>query len=219
MVGKKDVVNLENSNDILKDIVDSFYDIPFGNSQFQIEKFIIANNITPERAYRSIGLELHSKLQNLLDEKYNRILLEFEMKIKEKQIQELEEGSYERLVLEIEREKLLQKLPFADKLINDTIQECNILYSWYKKFPKYTREQFEEGEYKYYLEKSKREVIGMTGARESIFNMLEDISGIKETIEKMKNSDPAEWPKIRNEITNALNLEIDSRPDKVEQLK
>jgi hypothetical protein len=141
------------------------------------------------------------------------------MKIKERQIQELEEGSYERLVLEIEREKLLQKLPFADKLINDAIQECNILYSWYKKFPKYTREQFEEGEHKYYLEKSKREVIGMTGAKESLFNMLEDSSGIKETIDKMRNSDPSEWPKIRNEMTNALNLEIDSRPDKVEMLK
>lgn len=216
MENKQELVNLDNSEDILKNIVESFYDIPFGNSKFQIEKFIISGNVTPERAYRAIGLELYDKLQTLLDEKYNRIRLSYEIEIRKAQIMDLEEGSYERMVQEIELTRIMQKIPFTEKLINDAIEECNVLYSWFKKFPKYTREEFENGEYNYYLEKAKRESIGITGPKESLFNILEDSSSIKETIDKMRESDPADWQKIRDEMPSLLKLEIDSRPDRIE---
>ena len=49
-------VTNENVAAVLQEVQEAFYDIPFENSQFQTEAFVIAAQLTPERAYRAIGL-------------------------------------------------------------------------------------------------------------------------------------------------------------------
>ena len=56
------IITEQNTSDIIKEVQDAFFDIPFENSAFQTENFVIANQITPERAYRAIGLRMNNKL-------------------------------------------------------------------------------------------------------------------------------------------------------------
>ena len=42
-----------------------------------------------------------------------------------------------------------------------------------------TREEFEAGEYRHFLEDLNRQELGMSGAKESLINMLDDIKGIE----------------------------------------
>ena len=74
-----ELVSFENTSDIIEEIESAFYEIPFENSKFQTESFVIAAQITPERAYRSIGLRMHSKLQALNEAKYSRELEEIQL--------------------------------------------------------------------------------------------------------------------------------------------
>lgn len=70
---------------ILKEIEDTFFDIPFGNSHFQIENFIVNAEITPERAFRAVGLQLMDKLKALKKAKFADKRLEIDIEeIKEK---------------------------------------------------------------------------------------------------------------------------------------
>ena len=60
-------VTLENSLDLLEMLDETYSDIPMENSDFQIKNFVINSSITPERAFRSIGLNLRSLLERLND--------------------------------------------------------------------------------------------------------------------------------------------------------
>ena len=55
-------VNTDNAAEVIREIEDAFWNIPFENSAFQTENFVLAAQITPERAYRAIGLRMHKKL-------------------------------------------------------------------------------------------------------------------------------------------------------------
>ena len=176
------IVNKNNCQEVLNQIEDAFYDIPFGNSAFQTEMFVIAAQITPERAYRTIGLELHQKISQLKDHQQSRMkselkILKYKEKLKNKDI-----DFYEKSNLELKIAGYEDSLNWLNKLENDTIVELNILYSHFLKFPRFTREQFEKGEQVHFEQRLRRQVIGVTGAKESIINMIED----KCTIEKFE---------------------------------
>lgn len=52
------LITLDTVNDIVSELYESFDNIPFENSDFQNENFVISSQITPERAYRAIGLRM-----------------------------------------------------------------------------------------------------------------------------------------------------------------
>ena len=65
-----DTIDQSNADDVINEINEAFFDIPFENSEFQTENFVIAASITPERAYRAIGLRLQSRLRALQEAKF-----------------------------------------------------------------------------------------------------------------------------------------------------
>ena len=173
------IITEQNTSDIIKEVQDAFFDIPFENSAFQTENFVIANQITPERAYRAIGLRMNNKLiavqESLIDREIT-LVEEDELRAK---INDPQSTSFEIRKAELELKKKQINKPFHNKLINDAIQELNILYKHFKALPKYTREEFEAGEYRHFLEDLNRQELGMSGAKESLINMLDDIKGIE----------------------------------------
>jgi hypothetical protein len=173
------LISTENAHDIIKEIEDAFYDIPFENSAFQTENFLIAGQITPERAYRAIGLRMHKKLIAVQEALFD---LEIE-KVKDEQILEKlsspDYDKFEKRKLEIEYKKKQIYKPFNAKLLNDALKELNVLYKHFKALPKYTREQFEAGEKRHFLEDLNRQAQGITGPRESLVNMIDDIASIE----------------------------------------
>ena len=153
-----ELIKYEDVNNIIKEITDAFYDIPFGNSQFQIENFVIGGERTPERAYRAIGLAMSSKLQALKEAYYGRKKEDIDIEELEYKIKKTK-NKFDKKRYAIKIEQKLSNRKSTDKLINDALAELNVLYNAFKKLPKFTREEFEKGEYKYFEQKLSRQVL------------------------------------------------------------
>lgn len=167
-------VTLANVNDVLRELEEAYYDIPFENSDFQTRNFVIASQITPERAYRAIGLRIFNRIRALKEAMYERKLEDIDIEEMRAKINDPNIDEYERRRLEIKIQQKLDNRSYIDKLINDAIHECNVLYAEFKKFPKFTREQFEAGEYRHFDTRLQRQLHNVVGAAESLVNMKED---------------------------------------------
>jgi hypothetical protein len=155
---------------------EAFFDIPFGNSAFQIRNFIINAAHTPERAYRSIGLGMRAKINALKEAYYNLKKEEIDIeelvaKIKTDQMNDFEKR---RTLLEIERKEEIRQ--DIKKLINDALAELHEFYTVFKSLPRFTRQQFEAGERKYFEIRLQKMALGVQGPLESLDNMGADIS-------------------------------------------
>jgi hypothetical protein len=173
------LTTLQNTNEALLNIEKRFYNIPFENSNFQNNAFVVAAQITPERAYRAIGLRIHSKLRALQENYFN----ERKSEIRIGELQELIESSstskWDKMRHELEIEQILTSRPYTEKLKNDAMQEISCLYAHLEKLPEYTREEFEAGEMQHFIETSKRQTNGITGGEESLVNMIKDIPALE----------------------------------------
>jgi hypothetical protein len=100
-------------------------------------------------------------------------------------------GKFERRKLELKLKHLTLNDSWSRKLLNDVLQEVTFYYEKFKSFPRYTREQFEAGEQLYFQESLSRQLLGITGAKEAIINMMDDVKTI-EHIEKAVKELPAD---------------------------
>lgn len=173
------VINIENTEDILAEIQSAFYDIPFENSKFQTECFVLAAQTTPERVYRAIGLRMHSKLSALNEAKFTRLKDEVDLEEIEYKLNHGELSKFDRKREEIKKQEILSKIPWTNKLINDALVELTVLYKHFKALPKYTREDFESGEKLHFEQKLSRQLAGIEGTKESLVNMNEDLKALE----------------------------------------
>ncbi len=196
-------ITLQNSPDIIREIEQAFYDIPFENSQFQMEHFVIAAQITPERAYRSIGLQMMNKLQALNSAKFVKMKQNVDLDEIEHRLQDPALNEFDKRREEIKKQEILESQSWNDKLINDTLITLNILYSHFKQLPKYTREEFEQGEKLHFEQKLNRSLLGIEGPKESLINMNEDITALKYLQTKLANLLNPSQEELKN-ITQTL---------------
>jgi hypothetical protein len=171
---KQDLIKVEDVPNVLDEIEDAFYDIPFGNSEFQIHAFVVAAQRTPARAYRIIGLQLLGKIDAIRGAMYAQELSKIEIEEKEAQLEDPDLSRFERRKLELELKRLQTGEKHRDKLLNDALTELSVLYNEFKRFPRYTRAQFEAEEPAHY-ELSLNRQIQASGAMESLLNMKEDL--------------------------------------------
>ena len=185
-------VNDSNVAEVLTEIQDAFYDIPFENSQFQTEAFVIASQITPERAYRAIGLRMHSKIQAVLEAKHGRAKEDIDLEELEAKIANPETNDFDRRRAQLDVSFKIANRKYTDKLMNDAVAELNVLYKHFKQLPKYTREEFETGERVHFTERLQRQISGCQGAAESITNMDGDLPNMlkfEESVALLTNND------------------------------
>jgi hypothetical protein len=169
-----------NVTNVLEEIQQAFFDIPFENSQFQTDTFVVGAQVTPERAYRAIGLRMNSKIQALLEAQYSRAKEDIDIEELEEKIQNPETGKFDRKRAELDIKYKLSNRRYTDKLVNDAITELNVLYRHFKALPKYTREEFEKGEQHHFEIKLTRQLEGIQGAAESLANMQHDTPSLLE---------------------------------------
>ncbi|OGP87134.1 MAG: hypothetical protein A2031_07980 [Deltaproteobacteria bacterium RBG_19FT_COMBO_43_11] len=160
---------------IIAEIETAFFDIPFGNSAFQIQNFIINAQYTPERAYRAIGLTISTKIKALKEAYYGLKKENIDIEELQEKIADPATGKYDKARAELEIEKKKENRNWGKKLVNDALAELECLYVAYKKLPKLTRAEFEAGERKHFEIKLKKQAAGITGALESIDNMNVDL--------------------------------------------
>lgn len=168
-----DLITLENTNDVIEEIEKAFFDIPFENSRFQTERFVINASLTPERAYRTIGLRMHNRLRALKEAQYSRMRQDVDIDEARARLEDPNTNKFDKRRAEIDIQEKLSSRSFTDKLINDAIAELNVLYAYFKRLPKFTREEFEAGEYRYFSKSLTRQLQGVVGAAESLANMDE----------------------------------------------
>jgi hypothetical protein len=116
------LITTDNAHDVIKEVEDAFFDIPFENSAFQTENFVIAGQITPERAYRAIGLRMNKKLiavQEALIGKEMEKIEEEEIRAK---LESPDYNQFEKRKFELELQKSypkLCKIEYYDKIFQD----------------------------------------------------------------------------------------------------
>ena len=167
----KQLVTRENTEDVIKEIEDAFFDIPFENSQFQTEHFVINAALTPERAYRTIGLRMHNRLRALREAQFQRMREDVDIDELRAKLKLSETNKFDKRRHEIDIQEKLANRAFTEKLINDAIAELNVLYHHFKRLPKFTRQQFEAAEHEYFSMNLERQMKGIVGAAESLQNM------------------------------------------------
>jgi len=159
---------------IIEEVESAFYDIPFENSAFQDKYFVLASQITPARAYRALGLRMSAKIRALKEARYALMLENVEIDELRYKMSLPETSEFDKRRYEIEIQKRLDLRSWAAKLVNDAIVELEYLYSEFKKFPRYTREQFEKEEMSHFAARLSRQVNGIDGASESLHNIVVD---------------------------------------------
>jgi hypothetical protein len=204
-----EIITLENTNDIIQEIETAFWDIPFENSDFQNEMFVVAAQITPERAYRAIGLRMNAKLRALNEAKYGRMLEDIDIEEIEEQLNSGTLDKFEARRKQIELAQKREARNYTNKLINDAIRELSCLYKHFKALPKYTREQFEAGEKVHFQQSLTRQTAGISGAIESLININEDMAAIEQYEQQVALLD-----NISTEQLSQLLLEM---PNKISQ--
>ncbi|MHB8098074.1 MAG: hypothetical protein ACYDD5_00610 [Sulfuricurvum sp.] len=167
-------ITQSNSIDIMKELQERIYDIPFDNSQFQNENFIINSALTPERAYRSAALRLQSRLEALKEASFNKRKNDIKIKKIQRKL-DVETDDLEIELLKIEIEEIVSAEGYSNKLINDAIVESQQLYNFIQSCPKYTREDFEKAERTHFEMKLIEEVRGVTGVIKALSDMGVDL--------------------------------------------
>jgi|SRR3990167_904724 len=167
----KNLITIENTGDVIKEIEEAFFDIPFENSQFQTEHFVINAALTPQRAYRAIGLRMNNRLRALREAQFSRMREDIDMEELRAKADDQTVSKYDRRRAEIDILQKLSNRAFTEKLINDALAELNVLYAHFKRLPRFTREEFEVAEQTYFRESLTRQVSGVVGANESLTNM------------------------------------------------
>lgn len=165
-------LNNQNLSEVLQNIEKDFYDIPFGNTQYQIEKFVINQAQTPQRAYRTIGLQLINLIQSLEDSVLNNEKIKIDIEeLEDKLKPERQVDRFERRRLEVDLISKKRMLVRQEKSISDNLKQIEIYHSYYNTLPKYTREEFEQAEENYYLKHLHTQALGYTGAQEALLSM------------------------------------------------
>lgn len=137
---KKNIMSSDISivNEKHKELHETFLQIFNGRSHYQISNFVVGSHCTLERQYDQCVTELQAKYYNIRHADISRRKL-----IQE--ISEMSEGFDKE-----EKELELEQLEIA---IISNIREFDYLYSIFKSMPKFTAEQLQEAESKYWLER------------------------------------------------------------------
>jgi hypothetical protein len=117
---------------------DAFLEIFQGRSDFQLENFVVNAHTSPERQYAQCVLELQNKYYSIKQADISRRKINHEIK-------------NEECPFTIEEKQL--ELEQLDIAMLGALREFDTLYKIYQKFPRYTNEQLQKAESKYWLER------------------------------------------------------------------
>lgn len=175
--------------DAITEIESAFFDIPFENSDFQNENFVLAAQITPARAYRALGLRMSAKLRAIDELKFARQLEEIDIEEKQAKIASIDTNDFDKRRAKIEIDKILSTRNYTDKLLNDAIHDLNFMYTQFKQYPRYTRETFELEERQHFDESLRLQVDSQgNGAIQSLCNMAHNQENFSLRITEAKNA-------------------------------
>lgn len=207
MNNQMQLTTLLDTNTAIQELEQAFFDIPFENSDFQNEAFVLAAQITPERAYRALGLRMHSKLQALRHNLFAERKRDIQLGELREKLESSDASKWDKMRAQVEIDEIESNISYAEKLKNDAIKELNCLYRHFKAMPRFTREQFEAAEPNHFHQRLTRQASGINGPSESLVNMREDIqalSNYEHQVQAIAQADSATLEMLRLAMTNQL---------------
>jgi hypothetical protein len=138
------MTNIQLFDQSIKNIQERSLPIPFGNSKYQMDS-LVANEQTPERAYRHLLINFQKRYNDLKICSIGRRKAQNKVKQFQKQLEtETDELKKEAILLDIEEITCCWEA--ENKLAEDCITELKYMQSMIEQLPAYTNEQFENGE-------------------------------------------------------------------------
>lgn len=159
----------------MEEIKEKMWDIPFGQSLYQTEKFIMAQFKTNGRLLRQAALELNQRINTIQDqiitiERAKIDIEELRAKL-DPDSHYYEKNEFERRRLELDLKGKVTGSYLHEKLLHDCQKEFEYIYKVFKKLPKMTREEFEKEEEDFYIFHMEKQVKGLSGPHESLYQM------------------------------------------------
>lgn len=167
-------LDIEEVGNVLAELDEAYFDIPFENSDYQNRAFVMAAQQTPARAFRAIGLRMFAKIRAVKEYKLQQERHKIDIEEKQAKIADESTNDFDRRRLRLDILQIEEGAAWGEKLLNDALRELNCLYAEFKKLPKYTRAQFEAEEKVHFDHKLKRQ-INAPGPHESLANMNHDL--------------------------------------------
>jgi hypothetical protein len=167
-------MNMNYSDIVEKELLDKCEDIPFSNSLYQDESFVLNTSYTDARAIRNVGLALSARVRALKE-------LEFGLETMQVDLEEIDfklkntQDQFELRRLDIEKRKKQSGLAYTMKLLKDSLYEIEYFRAILAKLPKLTRQEFEDQEKQYFIESLTRQAVGLSEPDKSLAAM-----GLKE---------------------------------------
>lgn len=158
---------------VLAELEEAFFNIPFENSDYQNKTFVLAAQQTPGRMYRAIGLRMFAKLRAVQECLLNREKAKIDIEEMEYKISLPETNEFDRRRLRVEIMRIRNNENWENKLLHDALHELDCLYAEFKALPSYTREEFEAEEAKHFRLKLERSA-SASGPMEALLNMEVD---------------------------------------------
>ena len=166
-----------------EDLYELFKNIPFGNSEYMIKKFVLAKEGNA-RVYRQCLLEYNKKYKALKEAEFRRRYLNWyvpKLKLLARII------PLTPLLVFLDRKKHL--LMVEDMLIHDAIQEVKAYEAALRQCKQYTREEFEAEEHGYYktkfLKAAQKDVLSRaSGINAGLLESAEKVFGDEMDIEQ-----------------------------------
>jgi len=190
------VITLDDVPNVLEKLETRFFDIPFENSAFQTQAFVIAAQQTPARAYRAIGLRAFNRVQAVKGYMISKERTKIDIEEKEAKIADPETSEFDRRRLRLDIIEIREGEKYSEKLLNDALTELNLLNAELAKYPEYTRAQFEAEEPAHFEAKLTRQ-LNAPGAHEALANMRNDLPGFDKVIALAASHIPALEEKAR----------------------
>lgn len=181
-----------------KELLDKCEDIPFGNSLYQDESFVLNTSYTDARAVRNIGLALSARIRALKELEYGLETLQIELEEIQFKI-ENSQDTFERRKLDIEKRKKQDGTSYTMKLLKDALYEIEYFRQVLAKLPKLSRSEFEEQEKQYFIESLTRQAVGLSEPDKNLAAM-----GLKER-PKVDFIDTTLSEKLKISVSSALN--------------
>lgn len=118
-----------------KDVMEAIDSIAQSRSNYQLQHFVVGQHDTQERQYQQCLLELNTKLNNI---KRDQIALK---KLQKKLAAEVDADEKELIEIDIE------EIGFG---LKSQMREAGVLYSIFSAMPKFTYQQLQEAEERYW---------------------------------------------------------------------
>lgn len=170
---------------VLQQLEEAYFDIPFENSDFQNRNFVMSAQITPARAYRAIGLRMFAKIRAIKEYYINKQLRQIDIEELEYKISLPETSEFDKRRHHLEILRIQEGEAWGEKLLNDAMRELECLHQEFQKFPRYTREQFEAEEEQHYTSYLQQQ-LHSSPASISIQNMTVNAEGLKDHLHAIK---------------------------------